>query len=180
MNRVYAFARVIVGILAMYFSIRVLVMIMSTVIMLQTGRDDVPVGWVLLSVVISILCLVALQYFGLYRPERVVRRITSGIEVEQPLSDAAWLPAAYRLICLYAGLACLSRPLLQLPSIITQYAYYAEAADSGRTAHAPSAQYLLTAAICLVVGVYLLAGAPHFVRWHLRKTAAFCRERAVE
>lgn len=42
------------------------------------------------------------------------------------------------------------------------------------------AQSLTLAMVLLVLGVYLLAGAPHFVRWHLSRTVRFCDENAIE
>ncbi len=179
MNKAQSVARVIVGAMAIFFSVKVLVMMITPVGMLLAGGSAGPFWPVLLNLAISVVILVVLQYFGVFRSQKVVGLLTSRIEPDAPMPAGQWLPAAYRLVSVFAGLYCIYAVLYRL---VTQVGIHFYLERGVRTARS----YLLrpgeiaTTLILLVVGVYLLAGAPHFVRWHLKRTIRFCAENPVD
>ena len=182
MNRVQSFARVIIGAMAIFFSVKVVVMGIAPVAMLLNGVDGESLWSILVSVLVSLAALALLQYFGILKPQKIVDRVTSNIESQTPTSPISWLPAGYRLVCLFAGLYCIYSVLSRA---VTQVALYSHVLADDSAAESMRS-YLLrpedvaTTVILLVLGVYLLVGAPHFVRWHLKKTARFCQENAIE
>lgn len=181
MDKVRSFARVIVGVVAIFFSVKVLVMMITPVGIILNQRRLEGAWLLLVHLVICAAGLILLQYFGVFRPQKVVDLVTSHIEPAQPVAQIHWLPAAYRLVCMFAGLYCvygvLYRGMGQIGS------YYLGQSDSG---YAQTTSFFLrpdqiaTTLVLLVLGVYLLAGAPHFVRWHLKRTMRFCAENPVD
>ena len=181
MDKIRSFARVIVGVMAVFFSVKVLVMMITPVGIILNQRR-LEGAWLFL--VHSAICaagLILLQYFGVFRPQKVVDLVTSRIESAQPVTQAQWLPGAYRLVCMFAGLYCLYGVLYRGVGQIGQY--YLGQSDSGysqTTSFFLQPDQIATTLVLLVLGVYLLAGAPHFVRWHLKKTVRFCAENPVD
>jgi hypothetical protein len=179
MDRMQSFARVLVGAIAIYFSVNVLVMMIAPVGMMLNRPNVESVGLMALSLLIFAACLVLLQYFGVFRPQKVVNLITSQVEPPQAIEENQWLPAAYRLVCMFTGLYCVYGFVLRVTRVLTLYVLYQNIA--ARSAPSPiRPEEIVTTLILLGLGLYLLAGAPHFVRWHLRKTARFCAENAVK
>ncbi len=127
------------------------------------------------------MSLVLLQYFAVFRPEKVVSLITSHVEQAPPVAPRQWLPAAYRLVCVFAGLHCLYGVLYRGISQIGLYYYYLRQTATSQTTreYFIRPEEIATTLVLLVMGLYLLAGAPHFVRWHLKRTARFCTEDSV-
>lgn len=92
--------------------------------------------------------------------------------------------------CIESGLT-LAAARIECLCIITAANYLLQRTSASGEVLAPDrqsrllAQALLltmvaTTLILLALGVYLLAGAPHFVRWHLKSTARFCAENPIE
>lgn len=179
MNRTQSFARVFIGALAIFFSVKVLVMaIMPLGMLLNLDRTE-PLWPVFLNLAISVVVLVLLQYFGVSRPQKVVSLITSHIEPDASMPAGQWLPAAYRLVCVFAGLYCIYGVLYRAVTQVTVYFYFERSARAARS-YLVRPEEIATTLILVVFGAYLLAGAPHFVRWHLEKTARLCQEHTAE
>lgn len=86
----------------------------------------------------------------------------------------AWLPAAYRLVCMAAGLYCLYVVSFRILQFVVRPAYAARFADAMRAP--PTVMDIATWTTLLAAGFYLCWGAPHFVRWHMKKTLEQCQE----
>jgi hypothetical protein len=91
-----------------------------------------------------------------------------GIEEEKPeLPKDFWMPVAFRLAAVFAGMFFMNH---LLTDIITKIYYYIYS----RSVYSPASdvfdvQQLLTWAVQLTLVIYFLCGAPHFVRWHIKK-----------
>jgi nitrate reductase gamma subunit len=72
-------------------------------------------------------------------------------------------PAAYRLVCMAAGLHCLYVLTFQMTGFLLRSTYTAVARTT------PTPADMVNWAILLAAGLYLCWGAPHFVRWHLSR-----------
>ncbi len=178
-DKTQSFARVIIGAMAIFFSVKVLVMAITPVgILLGQGRGE-PLWPVLVNLTISVVILVVLQYFGVFRPQKVVGLITSPIETQASMPAGQWLPAAYRLVSVFAGFYCIYGVLYRVVRQVGIY-FYLERGMRPIRSYLLRPEEITTTLILLALGVYLLAGAPQFVRWHLKKTARFCRENAIE
>ncbi len=179
MDRVQSFARVLIGVMAIYFSVNVLVMMIAPVGMMLNRPNVESVGLMALSLLIFAACLVLLQYFGIFRPQKVVNLITSQVEPQQAIKQNQWLPAAYRLVCLFTGLYCIYVFVFSLTRVLTLYVYY-QNVDARSTPSPVRPEEAVNTLLLLGLGIYLLAGAPHFVRWHLKRTARFCAENTID
>jgi hypothetical protein len=179
MDKTQSFARVIVGAMAIFFSVKVLVMAITPVGMLLYSGSADPLWPILLNFAISVVVLVVLQYFGVFRPQRVVRLITNGLEPGASTPPGHWLPAAYRLVCVFAGLYSIYGVLYRVVTQVGVHFYLERDVRAARSYLIRPGEIAITL-ILLVFGVYFLAGAPHFIRWHLKRTARFCVENPVE
>lgn len=125
----------------------------------------------------------ALVYAFIYKRDVLAKRIVGSQEQPESGPEIPWLPTALRLICIAGGIYFLSIVLWYTTSVISQLARFkAETYPVNGTTYtrfytgfAPfSFRNLLPWIIMLICGVYLLCGAPHFVRWHVKKTLQEC------
>lgn len=181
MNKIQSFARVIIGAMTVFFSIEVVVMGIAPIgMLLNQGRAE-PFWPILLALLIFFASLAVLLYFGAFRPQRLVNLITRRVELQPETSSVHWLPAAYRLVSVFAGFYCIYGVLYVAVRQLSVYFLFSagESGTYGGRSYALRPEEVVTTLILLALGVYLLAGAPHFVRWHLKRTVQFCQDNAA-
>jgi hypothetical protein len=124
------------------------------------------------------LCLAALLYVFLYRREQLAKRIVGAGELAQPDSHILWLPAALRLVCIAAGLYSLNLVIWNTTRILATYLMYRSQIHGHTTfsRRVLSTESLLSCLVMAALGIYLVCGAPHFVRWQLKKTLKQCKQ----
>jgi hypothetical protein len=124
--------------------------------------------WQLFLMLIFDTALALLIIFLLIRKADFWAERIVGLEEEKPeLPKGFWIPVAFRLAAVFAGILCMYRLLTNIITAIYSYIYsrsfYTHASDFFK------ANDLVTWAIQLALVIYLLCGAPHFVRWHIKK-----------
>lgn len=118
-------------------------------------------------------------YLAKYKTAAIVERIVGAEEAGD--SKAWWVPAAFRLAAMIAGFLFLNGGIWRLINLVTTTVYFrgmrtappsywGERFDSGFWGHAIGCTILLAA------GIYLVLGAPRFVRWHVRKIVKQCKD----
>lgn len=111
-------------------------------------------------------------YLILYKADFFVERIIKPQEQEQCL--VWYVPFAFRLVSVFAGILFL---YWVVPSIISTVSGYLTAAAGNNVVKASvyfSWDRVLGWIVLLAMGIYLLCGAPHFVRWQVKKTVEQC------
>ena len=102
---------------------------------------------------------------------RCANRFSTKIVEYEPIDDTqiSWLAAAFRLVCVTAGIMFLYWNLYS--SVGTVFFYMS--VKSGQ--QSPMLINEITKCIVLlVIGIYLACGAPGFVRWQVRRTLKQC------
>jgi len=180
MNRMHTLAKIMLSGVGIFFAIRLLASMPTLMWVAVTEPSDLSLPVALFWMAFLGLCLVALLYVFLYRGEGLAKRIVVVRELAEPDSKIQWLPAAFRLVCIAAGLYCLNLVIWNTTYILVRYlthlSMYGDTPGTiVRTARFPSIEQVISCLLTLAVGVYLLGGAPHFVRWQVRKTLEQCK-----
>jgi hypothetical protein len=178
MNKMHTMAKIAAGILGIYLLIRLSLTLMQSISMLFTGASAANTSFFVV-ITVSLLTMVvfggAVFYFLIYRSDLFARKVVGyGGELPNPPSSSAWYPFALRLAVMAAGFLFLEKSLMVL-SMLTQTIRYASNLST-MTGTKQAYEYGVYFLIYLAISIYLLAGAPHFVRWQIKKTAELCRE----
>jgi len=126
-----------------------------------------------------------LVYFLIYQHDKLAKKIVGSEQLPEPDSQIQWLPVAFRLVCIAGGIYFLSAVLRHTTYVIGQLAVFkahthtikANTYTTFYTHALFSFRSLLPWVIMLICGIYLLCGAPHFVRWQVKKTLQQCKKR---
>lgn len=121
---------------------------------------------------LSVICLAAvLLYVLLHKADWLTERIA---RPQEPIrADVSWLPTAFRLACVFCGILVLYRVI---PAMISTARAYLIVRHEPLAVQSPTVtgNQILAWIILLILALYLLYGAPHFVRWQVRKTQQQC------
>jgi len=124
----------------------------------------------LVSFALFAVCSGLVVYALIWKADFLSAKITGIYESDQ--AEVWWLPFAFRLASVCAGILLLSWSISALTSII---ATYVQMADPRFVNRSMPWQRLVGWIIQLPLAIYLLCGAPHFVRWQVRKTIEQCK-----
>ncbi len=177
MNELHSFARIALAATGIYFAFRLIdnmITLVMTMIFTGVGGLSLPTGMVFATVVSLMflgLCFAAICYVCLYKREQLAERIVGTDELADPRSQIDWLHVAFRLVCITAGIYCLHSVAWRIVYALRVYLPY-----RSQTASRPlGTELVLGWLVMLAIGTYLVCGAPHFVRWHVKKTLEQCQ-----
>jgi len=122
------------------------------------------------SFVLVTVCLSLAIYALVWKADFWSAKIVGADERDGP--DIWWLPFAFRLASVCAGILYLSWAISALVSIIGSYI---QMMDPGFVFRPLPWHNVVGWVIQLGLGIYLLCGAPHFVRWQVKKTLEHCK-----
>ncbi len=177
MNKMHTTAKIAAGITGIYlliFTVLTLIRNLSFMFM-DVGKGNMPS---LMTVVISLLMTLgfagAVFYFLIYRSDLFANKIVGKEELPDVGHAFNWFPFAIRLAVMVAGFLFLQKAI-SLSSNLVHYICYSfpPGAQGGMWQVYEYAVYFL---IYLAISIYLLCGAPHFVRWQVKKTLDLCKE----
>jgi hypothetical protein len=178
MNKMHTLAKIMLSGIGIFFAIRLLSTIPTLLWVAITQSSDLSLPLALFWTAFLGLCLAALLYVFLYRREHLAKRIVGAGELAEPDSHMLWLPAALRLVCIAAGLYSLNLVTWNTTRILATYLMYKSHihAHTTFTRSVLSTESLLSCLVMAALGIYLVCGAPHFVRWQLKKTLKQCKQ----
>jgi len=176
MNRsdMQSLARIVIFAIAVYIAASqfIVVLLLPLTLLTEFGlpelRDNIP--FLLMIPVWLIVISLLLRY-----SDRIVAWLfgpPSPDDSSRPEPGAACLPAAFRIACLLGGFAFLYR---MVNAITSSLGYLIAKGSRQGVIHQWS--HTVTALVILAIGIYLLCGAPHFVRWHVKKTLEMFSEK---
>jgi len=84
-----------------------------------------------------------------------------------------WVPFAFRLTMIFTGLLCLYWVIPRIISGFARYYFYYRKYEASRGNL--TLYDVVGWIIQLGLGIYLVCGAPHFVRWQVKKTLEHCK-----
>jgi hypothetical protein len=180
MNKMHALAKIILSAIGIYFTIRLLSQLPYAIFMFYSKPSWETTGSLSFSVLFYTGATAVLVYLLIYKREKLAKKIVGSEQLPEPDSQIQWLPVALRLICVAGGIYFLNTVLWQTTRVISQLAFFKSYASANYRAINPYApfnyQSLLPWIIMLICGIYLLCGAPHFVRWQTKKTLQLCKQ----
>ena len=132
-----------------------------------------------LIIIVSLCIYAALAIVTVYFLFRCANRISAKIVEPEPVDETqvSWLSAAFRLVCVTAGVLFL---YWSVPNLIVTVGMYISNMSNeagrrtiytGMSSKTDIAKY----AVMLGLSIYMAFGAPGFVRWQVRKTLKQCR-----
>jgi len=127
----------------------------------------------LLSPVFTMIYAALIIYLLIYKADFFAGKIVGSQQRQQ--TQIWWLPFAFRLTAVFAGILYLYWVVPTMISTIHSY-IMAVHYDFEDISSYLSWNRILSWVILLAIGVYLLCGAPHFVRWQVKKTLEQCKK----
>jgi len=121
-----------------------------------------------------VLALLVVCYLFFYKRRQLAEMIVGKDDLPDADSKMQWLPAAFRLVCIFAGLYCLHSTAWSVITYSRRIYFVGRVSGHPNISELFNPALILGWAVALVIGVYLLCGAPHFVRWHVKKTIEQC------
>ncbi len=127
------------------------------------------------------LCLAVSVYVLIYHRDKWARNIVGTADLPDPDVQIQWLPVAFRLVAVVAGLFCLYKLVVKIIWVVLRLAMAKGQSSSPGyvqyfTSKILTVEQILDWLILLVIGIYFLCGAPHFVRWQVKKTLEHCKK----
>jgi len=177
MNKMHTLTKIILSAIGILFTIRLLSQLPLAIYWFYSKPAWETAGSLLLSLLLTAGIVAVLLYIFIYKRESLAKKIVGSEQMSEPESQIQWLPVALRLICIAGGFYFLNTVLWHTTYVINQLAAFK--AENLYTNYAPfSPQNLLPWIIMLICSVYLLCGAPHFVRWQVKKTIQLCKQQS--
>jgi hypothetical protein len=178
MNKMHIIAKIAAGILGIYLllvTFQTLIRSLSIIIMSSGKISTTSFTAVAASLVMTAGFICAVFYFLIYRGDIFARKVV-GKEVEllTPASPSAWHPFALRLAVMVAGFLFLEKSIWELGMLTQTVRYVSNLSTLAAMWHVY--EYGVYFLVYLAIAIYLLCGAPQFVRWQIKKTIELCRE----
>ena len=124
-----------------------------------------------ISLAIMIVCIGLVIYVLICKADSMSAKMIDVYESDQ--AKVWWLPFAFRLAMVCAGIIVLSWSISAIASTIARYA---QVMSYGPSRASIPWQKLVGWIIQLLLAIYLICGAPHFVRWQVKKTLEHCEQ----
>ena len=134
----------------------------------KSGTSGLWGGMFAFMIVQLVIFLVVLQV--LYRRNKFVDKIVGVEETASPQSQIDWIGFSYRLVSVIAGLYCFYRAANYVSMLSMNIILKSRMAKNVLSIDSQIYSYSIILVVLLAAGVYLLCGAPHFVRWQVKKT----------
>ena len=177
MNKMHDIAKIAFAVLGIYFLIGLLQSLVYTVSMIFSQFSGFTVAMAVISILFTLGCAYAVFYFLIIKRDWLAGKIVSTEQEIVSGTTASWLPVAYRLAVFVVAFFFLRSFLWEFTSLINRII-------STRGIEGYSGRYVKETIVRLIFTlpftIYLLCGAPHFVRWQIRKTTEFCKQLETE
>ena len=182
MNKMHTLAKIILSAIGIFFAIRLLPQLVLPIFMMfGYGRSSENMWTFLSSILLTICLIVLLIRYLVYKNDALAEKIVGSEQFAEPDLQIQWLPVALRLICMAGGIYFINTVLWKTTYLINQLAFLKtrNANTIYTNSYAQfSLQNILPLVIMLMCGIYLLCGAPHFVRWHVKKILKQCKSQS--
>ncbi len=175
MNKMHSIANIALSTVIIYLLVKAIQPLAYTMMFLfenDSQSTKVPIA---IGMIVNIITLAALVFVVILNRKKLVNRIVGAESLNEPQSQLNWIPFSYRLVCVTVGVYMLYHFLSTIIHII----YNMKTLQSYSSTYKPSEIFYyngIRMLILLILTVYLLTGAPHFVRWQTKKTLQLCEK----
>lgn len=175
MNKMQGLAKTLITILAGYWLIKIAINSIFPIFMIiqsfsKTGYEASSIFFILLYIFIMIFIMLVIAEI-LRKRDKIAIKIAGIEEIENVDAQVKWVPFSYRLISIAAGMYFFVRAAEYMPRLLGNFI-----SERGYKAGFGNYGTITSVFIFMILGTYLLCGAPHFVRWQARKTMESCVE----
>jgi len=179
MSDLHKLARIILVGLGIYVLVNQGIGIVATLPYLFYGESSLGVYAIarFVSFAIMAVCIGLVAYVMICKADSLSAKMIDVCESDQ--AKVWWLPFAFRLAAVCAGIIVLSWSISAITSTIARYAQMMSRGPSRESMPWQRFipwQRLVGWIIQLLLAIYLICGAPHFVRWQVRKTLEHCEQ----
>lgn len=175
MNNAKTFTRILLAAIGIFFLVQTIPQLLSPISILFVSFSWQSFAAILLSISICGALVLLIWYFFFHSGEWFAEKIVAASTSSEFTGQLHWFPVAMRLACTFAGLYCLSKAVFYLMTLIRLVQWYIERGITINIVESPFSE-VIPLLLLLVIGIYLLCGAPHFVRWQVKKTIEQCRK----
>ncbi len=172
MNDLKKLTRIILIGLAVYILVYIGFSLMITAVYMITGvYSDIPIsiGGIIISISLWLIFSGLIVYLLIYKSNFWSEKIVGSGQVKEPEAEIFWVPVAFRLVSIFSGILCVFFIISRMISRIGPYITYYFSSQGERVMDLNFYQFL-SWIIFLAFGIYLIFGAPRFVRWQVKKT----------
>ncbi|NIP22878.1 MAG: hypothetical protein GWN67_02735 [Phycisphaerae bacterium] len=181
MNKMHSIAKIVLTGFALYMAFHICTNVIMVPFALLSGsfhKSSILSGVLYLFI---FMCLAVSVYLLIHYRDKWARNIVGTADLPDPDVQIQWLPVAFRLVAVVAGLFCLYRLVVNINSVILRITMAKGLSSSPEyvqyvTSKVLNFEQILSWLILLVIGIYFLWGAPHFVRWQVKKTLEQCKQ----
>lgn len=168
MNKMQGLAKVLITILGAYWLITIIFSMFQSVMAVITIHkyNGGEIGFLLVILLEHVFIILIIATI-LKKRDKIALKIAGSEEFKDVDAQVKWIPFSFRLTSIIAGLYCLSRAATSIPSFLIS-GFLPETRMHNANV------YVVLA--LLIAGIYLICGAPHFVKWQVKKTMEMCGE----
>ena len=130
----------------------------------------------IIMLLINGIFLAAVIYFLIYKSSHYAKKIVP--QTTEPQTSAepiTWLPIAFRLLSLTAGAILMLRFLGNVTGFLQRLIFKINQ-PMVFDGLGSNIEVFASMLIYLALAIYLLYGAPHFVKWQIKKTLEQCKQ----
>ena len=167
-NELRVIARIMLIGVGLYVVLQTFLTILGSFAMMPfVESSKIPVPVLIAAVAIYVVITLAAVYFLF----RCANSFSTKIIEYEPIDDTqiSWLAAAFRLVCVTAGIMFLYWNLYSSVGTMLFYMSVKYGQQSPMLINE-----IAKCIVLLVIGIYLACGAPGFVRWQVRRTLKQC------
>ena len=173
MEKTLALTKVALSVMGLFFIIRLTPQIILFVPMVIANYSlELFITALILSLIVGLI-IWALIYFSMYNRTFLAKKIIGAEDITDDSSSYPWFPAAMRMGCVFAGLYCLYISATKSAQLLYFVMIYKMSVSDSSLWPKFGADYILPC-LLIIPAIYLLFGAPHFVRWQVKKTIEQC------
>jgi hypothetical protein len=178
MNKMHTLTKIALSAIGIFFALRLLSSLPIAIFQLYSKPSWETAGALAFSISLVAVAIGLLVYFFIYRNDKLTKKIVGPEQLSEPDSQIEWLPVAFRLICIASGIYLLNTVIWETTYVISQLAAFTSHTYANYKVFYTYAPFsfgnILPWIITLAIGIYLVCGAPHFVRWQVKKTLQQC------
>ena len=174
MNKMHTFAQVVFVALGIYMIVLILPMFVTLISMLilsRLERNVVLIG--LVSLAVTLVCIYYIYRLLICKREKLAEMVVGSEEPPGPEVQVEWIAVVLRLIVIIAGLILMVMFLGELGSMLASFSA-GEIFNVSRSDEMK--RHIIGWILNLPLAIYFICGAPHFVRWQVRKTLEFAEK----
>jgi len=179
MNKMQGLAKTLITIFGIYWLIRMGLIAARTILIIITcaavtkDKNTNTLSMYLEISLIIVAMLIILKI--LFKRDKIAEKIAGGEEKPMYITQTDLAPFVFRLTCVIAGMYCFYRATSSISSI-AYHPLYMGIFEKMKLDFLCISQFIgyIEVVILLAGGFYLVSGAPHFVRWQVKKTIEMC------